>query len=60
MTTKKAGRGSGLGLSISRRIIADHGGTIAFLPDQAQGAVVQIVLPAAKESDQVESTLSRD
>ncbi|WP_442879814.1 ATP-binding protein [Aurantimonas sp. E1-2-R+4] len=46
MTTRE--KGTGLGLAIVRKIIEDHGGTIALddAPDQPQGALVRITLPA--------------
>jgi signal transduction histidine kinase len=47
VTTKPAGRGSGLGLSITRDTIAAHGGTIEALSDQGRGTVFTIDLPIA-------------
>ncbi|MCP3055544.1 sensor histidine kinase, partial [Aurantimonas marianensis] len=46
MTTRE--KGTGLGLAIVRKIIEDHGGTIALddAPDQPHGALVRITLPA--------------
>lgn len=44
VTTKP--RGSGLGLAIVRRIVEDHGGSIAVANGEAGGAVVRIWLPA--------------
>jgi C4-dicarboxylate-specific signal transduction histidine kinase len=43
--------GMGLGLSISRRIIEDHGGRLFAIPNQPQGAVFQFTLPAENESN---------
>jgi PAS domain S-box-containing protein len=42
--------GMGLGLSISRRIIEDHGGRLFATPNEPQGAVFQFTLPAEVES----------
>lgn len=44
-TTKK--KGNGLGLLIVRRIIKDHGGTLAFASKEGQGTTVTITLPRA-------------
>ncbi|WAJ30910.1 sensor histidine kinase NtrY-like [Antarcticirhabdus aurantiaca] len=46
MTTRE--KGTGLGLAIVRKIIEEHGGTIALddAPDGARGAMVRIRLPA--------------
>lgn len=51
MTTRE--KGTGLGLAIVRKIIEDHGGTIALddAPDQPHGAMVRITLPAAPPSE---------
>ena len=37
--------GLGLGLSISRRIIEDHGGTLWAKPNEGKGATIQFTLP---------------
>lgn len=39
--------GSGLGLSISRRVVEAHGGSIAFDRDRTEGAAVVVRLPIA-------------
>ncbi|MCX6566037.1 MAG: HAMP domain-containing sensor histidine kinase [Candidatus Aminicenantes bacterium] len=41
--------GSGLGLTIARRIARDHGGDIEFRPRDGGGSVFTILLPEAKE-----------
>ncbi len=38
-------RGSGLGLAICRRVIVDHGGEIAWMPNAPRGTVFTITLP---------------
>ena len=47
--TTKA-EGMGLGLSISRRIIEDHGGRMWATPNEPQGAVFQFTLPTENGS----------
>jgi signal transduction histidine kinase len=47
VTTKGAGRGSGLGLSITREVVAAHGGTIAVSSRPGEGTEFTIDLPAA-------------
>lgn len=48
-TTTKAG-GMGIGLSISKRIIEAHGGTIAVSRNENGGATFRFTLPAYRES----------
>ena len=48
-STKEAGRGSGLGLSISRRIIAEHNGSIDVRSIDGEGATFIIRLPVQGE-----------
>jgi two-component system NtrC family sensor kinase len=47
VTTKEQGKGSGLGLSIARQVIASHGGTIRVHSGPGKGALFTIELPAA-------------
>ncbi|HEX4469229.1 MAG TPA: HAMP domain-containing sensor histidine kinase [Gemmatimonadaceae bacterium] len=49
-TTKAAGKGTGLGLDIVRRIVAHHGGTIACESD-ATGARFVVRIPLVQSSD---------
>ena len=44
-STKKRGHGTGLGLTISQRIIKDHGGTIRAEGEPGKGARFLILLP---------------
>jgi signal transduction histidine kinase len=47
VSTKEAGRGSGLGLSICHRIVSEHGGTITLeASPEGSGAVFRVRLPA--------------
>jgi two-component system NtrC family sensor kinase len=44
-TTKPAGMGTGLGLSVAKRIISDHGGEISIKSKEGEGTTVTIKLP---------------
>ena len=44
-TTKAAGKGTGLGLPICRRIVQEHHGTLCLASALGQGTTVHIVLP---------------
>lgn len=50
-TTKKEGLGTGLGLSLTRKIVENHGGTIKVLPKVGAGAVFEVVLPASESKE---------
>lgn len=49
-TTKPAGVGTGIGLSVCRTIVAAHGGTLSLEDAPGGGARFRIVLPAAGEA----------
>jgi PAS domain S-box-containing protein len=44
-TTKDPGKGSGMGLSVARRIVAEHEGTIAVESELDKGATFHVYLP---------------
>ncbi len=44
-TTKRSRGGSGLGLAVSSRIVANHGGTLTFSSDVGRGTRAKIQLP---------------
>ncbi|MDA3902220.1 MAG: ATP-binding protein [Desulfuromusa sp.] len=44
-TTKRKEGGTGLGLSLASRIVADHGGKLDFNSQQGQGTTVTLTLP---------------
>src|SRR5690349_18366827 len=46
-TTKQVGRGTGLGLSTTRAIIADHGGRVRFESQAGQGTTFFMHLPVS-------------
>ena len=47
VTTRKPGEGMGLGLSISRKVMLDHGGDLELVDTSAQGTTFRIVFGEA-------------
>ncbi len=51
-TTKPAGKGTGLGLYISRTLVTEMGGTIMALPSTPHGTIMRVTLPRARAGQQ--------
>jgi signal transduction histidine kinase len=49
-TTRRPGRGTGLGLSVCRAILREHGGNIEAVSGPGGGAVFTVTLPVANEA----------
>jgi polar amino acid transport system substrate-binding protein len=47
-TTKRESGGTGLGLSVSATIVAEHGGTLQFESEPGRGTVVTLTLPCSR------------
>jgi signal transduction histidine kinase len=47
-STKAAGRGTGLGLLTTRKIVQEHGGRVSFDSTEGEGSIFRIELPRAR------------
>jgi PAS domain S-box-containing protein len=52
-TTRRPGRGTGLGLSVSRAILREHGGNVEAAAAPGGGAVFTVTLPIASAATEV-------
>jgi len=59
-TTKPAGRGTGLGLSVSYGIIESYGGSIGYRRSEWDGAVFYFELPAQMEAEEAAAGSTAD
>lgn len=57
-TTKPVGEGTGLGLAVSNRIVADHGGQIDVTSEAGNGTTVRVELPISAAPFAKNTTMS--
>jgi signal transduction histidine kinase len=55
VTTKEAGKGTGLGLAVCREIVKSHGGAIEITSQLAEGTCARVFLPVDHTGDQLAS-----
>lgn len=59
-STKKAGHGTGLGLSVSLSIVRDHQGEIEAVGSPGQGATFTVRLPGATQAEREDGSSGND
>jgi len=59
-TTKEVGQGTGLGLSVSYRIIENHGGKITVSSEEGKGAEFVVTLPKRQLADHPAPAVSQE
>jgi signal transduction histidine kinase len=53
-STRRAGEGTGLGLTLSRRIVLRHGGRMEVSSEEGRGSTFSVFLPLRLRADQAE------
>jgi signal transduction histidine kinase len=56
-STRRAGEGTGLGLTLSRRIVLRHGGRMEVSSEEGRGSTFSVFLPLRLRADQAEVRL---
>jgi histidine kinase len=55
-STKESGRGTGLGLLTTRKIVQEHGGKVAFESTEGQGSVFRLEFPRSRLREVAENS----
>jgi len=54
-TTKKSGEGSGIGLFVTRKIVAGHGGAVTVASRLGQGTTFKVFIPYYEKENQCQA-----